>query len=86
MGYPLWGQPMLDFVELGPVNTQLEKGLEEGQGKIQNIEQKKSEPLLHKDLLQDILLITLKSISQQRIVKQKVDIEVGTQNFELLSL
>ena len=77
---------MPDFVELGPVNTQLEKGLEEAQGRIQNREQKKSEPLLHKDLLQDILLITLELINQQRIVKQKVDIEVGTQNFELLSL
>ena len=77
---------MPDFVELGPVNTQLEKGLEEGQGRIQNREQKKSEPLLHKDLLQDILLITLELINQQQIVKQKVDIEVGTQNFERLSL
>jgi hypothetical protein len=73
-------------VELEQVSTLLEKGLGEEQGRNQSIEQKKSEPLLHKGLQQDILLITLELINQQQIVKQKVDIEVGTQNFELLSL
>jgi|KNS5Surf_metaT_2_FD_contig_51_3567258_length_535_multi_3_in_0_out_0_1 hypothetical protein len=77
---------MLEFVELAQVSTLLEKGLGEGQERNQNTEQKKSEPLLRKDLQQDILLIMLKLINQQRIVKRKVGIKVGTQNFERLSL
>lgn len=77
---------MLEFVELAQVSTLLEKGLGEGQERNQNTEQKKSEPLLRKGLQQDILLIMLKLINQQRIVKRKVGIKVGTQNFERLSL
>jgi len=77
---------MPDFVELGPVNTQLEKGLEEGQGRIQNREQKKSEPLLHKDLLQDILLITLELINPPQIITQTLGIKVGKPSFALLRL
>jgi|EP01047_Picozoa_sp_COSAG01_P000429 hypothetical protein len=77
---------MLEFVELAQVSTLLEKGSGEGQERNQNTEQKKSEPLLRKDLQQDILLIMLKLINQQRIVKRKVGIKVGTQNFERLSL
>lgn len=77
---------MLEFVELAQVSTLLEKGLGEGQERNQNTEQKKSEPLLRKGLQQDILLIMLKLINQQRIVKRKVGIKVGMQNFERLSL
>ena len=77
---------MLEFVELAQVSTLLEKGSGEGQERNQNTEQKKSEPLLRKGLQQDILLIMLKLINQQRIVKRKVGIKVGTQNFERLSL
>lgn len=77
---------MLEFVELAQVSTLLEKGSGEGQERNQNTEQKKSEPLLRKDLQQDILLIMLKLINQQRIVKRKVGIKVGMQNFERLSL
>jgi hypothetical protein len=77
---------MLEFVELAQVSTLLEKGLGEGQERNQNTEQKKSEPLLRKDLQQDILLIMLKLINLQQIVKQKLDKEVGMLNFVLLLL
>jgi hypothetical protein len=75
---------MLEFVELEQVSTLLEKGLGEEQGRNQSIEQKKSEPLLHKGLQQDILLIMLKLINHQQIIKRKVDTEVGMLSFELL--